>query len=212
MRLSFTRFNGVWLGMVAGFNLGLAVRGPLPVFGIVVGTLVLAVALLWCREPVPFTPPALHFDFPDFEPPQMAIYQNANGVWDVGYPAQFPTAEGVKPAEATGDFSESVRSLERKVVMKPGSGGLKQLWWHCYGGITTEECSWGEGHWCMVILGESTKGAEEVDDNIQPAGTWTTPLMHLHSYDHDPTDEEKQKITPVDYRDNRFHSEKVRRP
>jgi hypothetical protein len=196
------------LGVAAGFNIGLALHHPIRWINLGGGVLVFATAIPWCLERRQQVAMHLapHYEIPDFEPP-IAIYQNPQGAWDLYQPLYAlghttPVVQAVPhPAEATGDFSESVRCLERKIVMKPGSGETKQLWWHCYGGITTDQCEWGEGHWCMVTFGESSKDPEEMNETIDPNHNWTTPMMYLKSFDHDPTEEEKQKITPLDYRD-----------
>lgn len=203
MKFSINRFYGVWLGMMGGFNLGLAFGPPFRILNAIGGGIIILIAIPRCWEPKPHVPQP-HFEIPDFEPP-IAVYQNQQGVWDI-YPPIHHVAT-LQPTEATDVDLWSSRYFEGKMM---GKKHLKaDLWWHCYGGITTADCSWGEGHYCMVILGESPKTSDEIPENIDAAGTWATPLMYLKSFDHDPTEQEKQKLTPVEYRDLTAREEMV---
>lgn len=69
------------------------------------------------------------------------------------------------------------------------------LWWHVFGGVGTEGVL--EGCWALLIGGESPAPPDEIDQH--PEGLeWAT---YLGSFDHDPTDEEREAMTPEQYRD-----------
>jgi hypothetical protein len=196
------QISSLMLGVSSGMNLAFFLRDH-NIFNVIAGGLLLTSGLLsvvidYKLKPQPTEiglGPMIHMM------DQVAMTYNEDGIWQ---------PLGVPKKEYVADFSEQLRSLERKMFMKQGQ--LRNVWWHCYGGITNEQCDWGEGHYCMVILGESQVPPDDVMDNIAPAGSWTTPLTYLKSFDHDPTDDEKKKITPPDYRTKSLHTEKVRRP
>jgi hypothetical protein len=73
---------------------------------------------------------------------------------------------------------------------------VRPLWWHVYGGITPEDHDWGGGLWVLTIFGENTKPPE----TMPPDGPFPY-LSYLASFDHDPTDPEREALTPPDYQD-----------
>jgi hypothetical protein len=75
------------------------------------------------------------------------------------------------------------------------------LWWHVFGGVTKDSCQWGGGHWAMVIVGETTMTIEAVKEQGPPGDGSDVDLAYLTSFDHDPTDEEREALMPEAYRD-----------
>jgi len=73
---------------------------------------------------------------------------------------------------------------------------VRPLWWHVYGGITPEDHDWGGGLWVLTIFGENTKPPE----TMPPDGPFPY-LSYLASFDHDPTDPEREALTPPEYQD-----------
>lgn len=75
-----------------------------------------------------------------------------------------------------------------------------QTWWHIFGGeVDTGKLFDGDPNgvigWASLIAGPSKKGPEEAKDfTIEDLG-------YLGSYDHEPSEEEKEAWTPENYRD-----------
>lgn len=192
LRPSLILFNGALAGYQ--FSLGLS---DSPVYFISAAVMV-AIALVLILMPMADTTrPAELNAIQDFLHEQMVI-QHVQPVF-------------LEPPKPAGTDLWDSRWFAGRIMTKHLNPEIK-FWWHCYGGITTEHCEWGEGHYCMVILGESTVDPDDINAHIEANGTWSTPLMYLKSFDHDPTDEEKEKITPPDYRSTPLHTEKGRRP
>ena len=66
-----------------------------------------------------------------------------------------------------------------------------QLWWHAYGGVVED---FG-GCWQLAVYGPGTASPKTASELDGPSGT-----RYLASWDHAPSDAEKDEITPEDYR------------
>lgn len=76
----------------------------------------------------------------------------------------------------------------------------EKLWWHAFGGVATSG-AWKDC-WALTVLGESTippggKSADGtvLDENVVLKGC----LRYLTSWDHEPTEAEKDAITPPEF-------------
>jgi len=67
----------------------------------------------------------------------------------------------------------------------------KKRYWHCYGGVTEH---FG-GSWALITV-ESTLPGDEMPKEL-PNG-----FPYLASFDHEPTDSEKDALAPYRYRDD----------
>jgi hypothetical protein len=70
------------------------------------------------------------------------------------------------------------------------------LWWHVYGGVTSGDCPLGEGLWMLMIIESLT-----VPGDAPPSVDTPWPLALLASLDHDPTEDEREELTPEEFRD-----------
>jgi hypothetical protein len=74
----------------------------------------------------------------------------------------------------------------------------EQYWWHAWGGVMAEGTEF-EGCWATVILGpsfvspENVLTTEPIDDVVRLG------LTYLHTWDHEPSDDEKEALTPEEY-------------
>jgi hypothetical protein len=64
-------------------------------------------------------------------------------------------------------------------------------WWHAYGAVREDL----GGCWQLVVVGPAEKGPE-VAQGMEFSG-----CPYLASWDHHPSDAEKDEITPEEYRD-----------
>lgn len=79
-------------------------------------------------------------------------------------------------------------------------GTAAPLWWHVYGHVVPE----GDfaGCWRMAILGEASIGPGETTlTGETPETTLIDGMPWLGSLDHEPTDDEKNALTPEAFRD-----------
>jgi hypothetical protein len=74
-------------------------------------------------------------------------------------------------------------------------------WWHAWGGILPDDADFGAGCWATVVLGPSFRHPEEVPLWERPENVTKLDLKYLRSWDHHPSDEEKEALTPEEYRD-----------
>jgi len=81
----------------------------------------------------------------------------------------------------------------------------KTLWWHAYGGLAPDMSKDSEGNLSpahiLIIMGESPKRPDDMPFHL-PANSLHNELICLCSFDHEPSEEERQEITPEEYRDN----------
>ena len=74
-----------------------------------------------------------------------------------------------------------------------------QMWWHAYGGVDEG------GIWMMVIASESPMHPEEMAPKypfFDTTGFDGKPIRldYIRSWDHEPTEDEKEFVTPEEYR------------
>ena len=67
----------------------------------------------------------------------------------------------------------------------------EKRYWHCYGGVTED---FG-GSWALITV-ESTLPGDEMPKEL------TNGFPYLASFDHEPTDSEKDALAPYRYRDD----------
>jgi len=79
------------------------------------------------------------------------------------------------------------------------------LWWHAYGGLAQDMSKDVDGNLspahALIVLGESSTHPDDLPATI-PGNSFYDELSHLRSFDHEPSEEERQDITPEEYRDN----------
>ena len=88
------------------------------------------------------------------------------------------------------------------------------LYWHAYGGVVPEDHQWA-GCFSTLIYGESTMTADEAKDHgamvVRERYPWAE---YLATFDHEPTEAEKEALQPESWRDSDVESyivEQVRR-
>ncbi len=77
------------------------------------------------------------------------------------------------------------------------------LWWHVYGGEVPDLAEDEDGNpgpcWGLVVLGESTMAPEDLPDFAVSVSPVLQHMDYLDSFDHDPTDHERESFTPTEY-------------
>lgn len=78
------------------------------------------------------------------------------------------------------------------------------LWWHVYGGEIPDQAEDEDGNpgpcWGLVILGESTMAPGDIpEDFAQSSSGLLRHMDYLDSFNHDPSDDERDALTPTEY-------------
>lgn len=69
------------------------------------------------------------------------------------------------------------------------------MWWHMYAGVVPA----AGNAYCSIVAGPSEKGPEHASQ-VSFAGEYTK-LAYVTSFDHEPSEQEKEAHTPERYRD-----------
>lgn len=82
---------------------------------------------------------------------------------------------------------------------------MSQLWWHVYGAEIADLAEDEDGNpgmsWGLLILGESTRSPDDERIPDMVPRVLGAEAKYLASFDHDPTEEERDALAPEEYRD-----------
>lgn len=86
-----------------------------------------------------------------------------------------------------------------RFLLSNEKAGKEGNWWHAWGGVILIDEF--EGDWATVILGPSIISPEEVESTEPVTEVTALGLNYLTTWDHEPSEAEKEKLIPEEYRD-----------
>ena len=81
-----------------------------------------------------------------------------------------------------------------------------RLWWHVYGGEIPDLSVADDGSlapgWALVKMSESSVSPDDLAAKLPAVSTGFGDVPYLASFDHDPTPDEIEALTPEEYRED----------
>jgi hypothetical protein len=68
-------------------------------------------------------------------------------------------------------------------------------WWHAFGRRLPDDHNLAPGGWHFIVAGPGTATPDDARDIVIDGADY------LASFDHEPTDDEREALTPAEYRD-----------
>jgi len=81
----------------------------------------------------------------------------------------------------------------------------EKLYWHLYGGLMHHPEDNGDPElavWASLLFGESTQETPALAEIQQSAMGYSGTLPHLHTWDYEPSEAEKDSFTPDKYKED----------